>query len=161
METVRCQLNRLEEKDLDEVFRLFSNERVRQYLGGTIDEQAFRGKFQALLTDETSWYWVVRLKHHNDFIGLVSLDKHHDQVSTEVSYQLLPEAWGQGVATEVIQKMINYAFEELSIARLVAETQSANLASCRLLEKVGMKLEQTVERFGAEQKIYKIDGNEK
>jgi len=39
----------------------------------------------------------------------------------------------------------------------VAETQSANKASCKLLEKLGMNLKQIVQRFGAEQSIYCIE----
>ena len=63
---------------------------------------------------------------------------------------------GYGYGEEVIKRIINYAFEELKLTRIVAETQSANKASCKLLKKIGMKLEQSVERFGAEQYIFSI-----
>ncbi|MGK7949496.1 MAG: hypothetical protein AB4368_12020 [Xenococcaceae cyanobacterium] len=36
----------------------------------------------------------------------------------------------------------------------LAETQIANIASCRLVERMGMRLERTVERFGAKQGIF-------
>ena len=39
---------------------------------------------------------------------------------------------------------------------MIAETQTANILSCKLLERVGMKLEQKIQRFGTEQTIYAI-----
>lgn len=44
--------------------------------------------------------------------------------------------------------------KELKLPGLIAETQTANQASCRLLEKVGKKRVKTLSRFGAEQVIY-------
>lgn len=64
--------------------------------------------------------------------------------------------WGQGYAEEVIRKVIDYVFDELKLKKLVAETQSANKNSCKLLKNVGMTLEGIVTRFGAEQSIFSI-----
>lgn len=52
--------------------------------------------------------------------------------------------------------IINYALNELNLSRVVAETQTANTSSCRLLERVGMEIEKISIRFGAEQAIYSI-----
>ncbi len=101
-------------------------------------------------------YWVVRQKQTGEFLGLVSLDLYHDGISTELSYQFLPECWGQGYTAEIAQYIIDYAFREVKLPRLVSETQTANMSSRKLLEKVGMRLEGTVKRFGAEQSIYVI-----
>jgi ribosomal-protein-alanine N-acetyltransferase len=93
-------------------------------------------------------------KENGKFLGLVSLDKHHDGESTEVSYQLMPIAWRKGYATEVVKEVIHYSFTKLNLPRLIAETQTANKSSCKLLERVGMTVKETVHRFGEEQKIY-------
>ncbi|WP_238327973.1 GNAT family N-acetyltransferase [Paenibacillus gorillae] len=78
-------------------------------------------------------------------------------VNIEVSYEFLPDWWGNGYASEVIAMVLDYALNELHISKIIAETQTANIASCRLLEKVGMNLERTVQRYGAEQAIYAIE----
>lgn len=111
---------------------------------------------EMLNTSNKSYYWVVREKRTDDFIGLLSLGPHHDGVDLEVSYQLLPNWWGRGYATEVVQVIINYALNELNLPKVLAETQTANISSCKLLEKLGMELERKVNRFGAEQSIYSI-----
>ncbi|MDQ8739464.1 GNAT family N-acetyltransferase [Paenibacillus sp. LHD-38] len=74
----------------------------------------------------------------------------------EVSYEFLPYSWGKGYAEEVIRWLLQFAFKELKQSKIIAETQTANVTSCRLLEKAGMKAEQTLSRYGAEQMIYSI-----
>jgi ribosomal-protein-alanine N-acetyltransferase len=150
-------MTKVQDRDYKKVGELYSNERVRKFLGGIVSDERFHGSFDNMINcNENSFYFVVRLKDNNEFIGLVSLDKHHDGFSTEVSYQFMPQYWGYGYAEEVIKWIINYAFDELAIKKLVAETQSVNKASCKLLQKVGMGLEQIVSRYGAEQYIFGI-----
>jgi len=50
--------------------------------------------------------------------------------------------------------VLDFALNDLAFERLIAETQSANSASCNLLEKLGMTEVRRVERFGAQQSIY-------
>ena len=61
-----------------------------------------------------------------------------------------------GIASEVVNEIIKYALYDLNYPIVLAETQTANIASCKLLEKVGMKLERKIQRFGEEQAIYSI-----
>jgi ribosomal-protein-alanine N-acetyltransferase len=77
----------------------------------------------------------------------------------EISYEFLPQSWGNGYAFEVIRQLLMYALHELKLGRVIAETQTANVSSCRLLEKVGMKVEATLQRYGAEQALYGIDNH--
>jgi len=155
--TNRCKLLKIQETDYEEVKKLYTDERVRQFLGGIVEEQIYRAKFTDMCdVNNKGLYWVIRQKDSDQFIGLVSLSLHHDGISTEISYQLLPGWWGCGYGTEVAQGIINYAFKELGLKRVVAETQTANKASCQMLKKVGMSLEETIERFGAEQSIFSI-----
>jgi [ribosomal protein S5]-alanine N-acetyltransferase len=157
METNRCKLSELQKSDYEDIKRLYINEKVREFLGGTVTEKQYKKGFEAMLqAGEASLYWVVREKASSEFMGLVSLDPHHDGAAIEMSYQFLPQWWGQGYASEIAEFIIDYAFRELRLKKLVSETQTANSASRRLLEKVGMKLEQKVKRFGAEQAIYGI-----
>ncbi|RQW21383.1 N-acetyltransferase [Bacillus sp. C1-1] len=157
IKTNRCLLSKLQEDDYEDVKLLYVDESVRKYLGGTLKEETIQVRFNEMnLSSKDSTYFVVRENDTNRFIGLISLDTHYDGVSTEVSYQLLPKWWGEGYATEIVKEIIYYAFHKLNLTEIVAETQLANKSSCRLLEKVGMKLRETVQRFGEEQAIYCI-----
>ena len=150
----------LQEGDLADVVALYVDEEVRRFLGGPADEDEVRTSFLTLIEREASGsalrYWVIRLKD-GSFVGTVSLGAHHNSDDTEISYQLLPLWWGRGYAGEAVGAAVEYALSELRLPRVVAETQRANLASCRLLERLGMRPERTVERFGAAQAIYVRD----
>lgn len=158
LETNRCILSYIQIDDYDDVKLLYVNEDVRRYLGGTQNNKNIQASFTKMIhTTIESLYFIVREKYTKEFIGLISLDTHHDGISTEVSYQLLPKWWGDGYATEVLNEIINYAINKLQLTEIVAETQTANIASCRLLEKLGMNLRETVHRFGEVQSIYCIN----
>ncbi|MBY0098092.1 GNAT family N-acetyltransferase [Mesobacillus maritimus] len=156
-ETKRCLINTLRTSDSEEVKRLFINPEVRKFLGGVPTVASMEGILNEMVDPTaTSYYWVIREKNTNEFIGFVSLDPHHDGDDLELSYQLLPKWWGAGYGTEVVKRVLQFAFNELNLPKVVAETQSKNTFSCRLLERLGMELERTTIRFCAEQSIYSI-----
>ncbi len=149
---------KLQEDDYEDVKSLYVNAEVRKYLGGTVEEELIKASFKEInKTTADSLNLIAREKNTNNFIGLVSLDAHHDGISTEVSYQLLPTWWGKGYASEIVKELINYGFNNLNLTEIIAETQTANKASCRLLQKLGMSFKNTLERFGEKQAIYGIE----
>lgn len=160
METDRCILTALMPSDYNDVRKLYVNKQVRKYLGGVLNTHQYDKRFRNMFRQKgNAFYWVVRDKKTQSFMGLISLDDHHNAQHKEVSYQFLPEFWGQGYAHEVMQKVLQFAFYELKFNLIVAETQKLNLQSCHLLEKLGMVLIAEFERFGAMQYLYQISRN--
>ncbi|WEG15268.1 GNAT family N-acetyltransferase [Alkalihalophilus pseudofirmus] len=157
LESKRCIIRAFQRSDIREIRKLYKSEEVRKYLGGVPQAQTIDASLKEMERPKSgSYYWIIREKQTDEFIGLASLDPHHDGVNIELSYQLLPRWWGRGYATEILQVIIPYALNDLNLSKIVTETQTANIASCRLLEKVGMKKEQILFRFGAEQAIYSL-----
>ena len=153
----RCLLSNIQKSDFEEIKELYVNKEVRKYLGGTREEESIKEAMEEMIiSKERHFYWTVREKHTGDFIALVSLDPHHIGDDLEVSYQFLPRWWGAGYAAEAVQEVIEFAFHELNLPRVIAVTQMANAPSRRLLEKLGMELIDTYERFGAQQGVYAI-----
>ncbi len=158
METIRCSLTQVKQSDYKDIKELFQNKKVREYLGGIRTEISIEETFIEMLNSvDDSKYWIIRDRESNGFMGLVSLDPHHNGEDVEVSYQLLPKWWGKGYATEVINRVIKFAFEVLDINKIVAETQTANIRSKKLLERVGMELVTTYQRFNEEQSLYAVE----
>ncbi|MEK3886680.1 GNAT family N-acetyltransferase [Bacillus sp. FSL K6-3431] len=146
-ETKRCFINTFQKSDYIDVKKLYVNQEVRKFLGGIRQEDSIEVALGEMLnSSDDSFYWVVREKYTDIFIGLVSLDPHHEGSYLEISYQLLPNWWGKGYATEVVKLIIHYALNELDLTKVVAETQTANKSSCRLLGRVGMELERNIIR---------------
>lgn len=157
MKTNRCIVENLKKDDYEDVKLLYVDSKVREFLGGVISDEKYSSSLKEMINNnEDSLYWVIRLKDTNDFIGLVSIDIHHDGVSRELSYQFLPSYWGKGYALEVIREILNFISRELNINNLISETQVMNKASCRLLNSLGMKVVDKVYRFNAEQYIFSL-----
>ena len=153
--TERCCLQSLVEPDAPDILRLVQCAECRQYLGGTVDSGAFPDRFRGMLDDGANQHWVVRLKDGGQFLGLLSLGPHHDGQDQEVSYQFLPEFWGRGLALESLRALMVEAEERFGLVTVIAETQTANTRSIRLLESLGFQHERTLIRFDAEQAIYR------
>ena len=109
-----------------------------------------------LEAQEPNFVWVVKQKGSQQFVGLVSLTRHHDESHPEVSYMLVPDFWGMGYGTEVVGVALAFAFRTLKLDEVLAETQTANAASLGLLCKLGFVEIAQVQRFGAAQSILSI-----
>jgi len=57
----------------------------------------------------------------------------------EVGWAVHPDEWGKGYATEAAWNMINWAFNEFNLHRVVAFCHTENDASVRVMEKLGMR----------------------
>lgn len=139
------------------VWQLVSDPIVREYLGGPIERENFEALFASYLTDDDEcWHWAIRVGERRGFGGLISLTPHHDSDEYEISYQLVPSYWCQGVAAETVNALLEFAFDDLELPRLVAETQAANTPSRKLLERLGFVVEKELMRYGERQLLYAI-----
>ncbi|MGD7706533.1 GNAT family N-acetyltransferase [Microlunatus sp. Y2014] len=64
--------------------------------------------------------------------------------SASLGYAISPTAWGRGYATESARAVLDWAFATLDLNRVQAETDTRNLASARVLEKLGFVREGTL-----------------
>ena len=88
-------------------------------------------------------------------VGALSLTKRRGAYngSAELGYWLAPDYWGHGIMTEAVRLLIGEAFLWHDTARVYAELFTDNLASRRVLEKCGFRMEgvlpQSVRKGGA------------
>jgi [ribosomal protein S5]-alanine N-acetyltransferase len=59
----------------------------------------------------------------------------------ELGFEIAPDFWGQGYASEAARAMLGFAFGEMRLHRIFAACLAANRAAGRVAEKAGMKLE--------------------
>jgi ribosomal-protein-alanine N-acetyltransferase len=86
------------------------------------------------------------------FVGVISLDLgNHKYRKGEIWYKLLPDCWGQGLATEATKAMLAFGFEQLQLHRIESGCSIHNIASYKVIEKVGMK------REGIKRKVLPLD----
>jgi RimJ/RimL family protein N-acetyltransferase len=59
--------------------------------------------------------------------------------AAELGYELHPDYWGQGYATEAARGMLAFGFRTLRLQRVWAQCVAQNTASARVLERLGMR----------------------
>ncbi len=163
-ETERCIIKTITLDDKQDLFSLSNDINVWKYLGGEATAQWHRNNIENLENLPQEFFttrWIIRNKINNNFLGYTSMDTHHDGEYMELSYILLSDYWGYGYATEVANKIIRYAFNEKGFDKLLAEAQSANLASRHVLEKLGFYKIKELTRFNAEQTLYALENSVK
>ncbi|MEZ4632465.1 MAG: GNAT family protein [Deinococcales bacterium] len=84
---------------------------------------------------------VVHRKSHELLGDLAFKLAAHNPQEAEIGYSFKVSAWGQGFAFEALSALLDYAFNNLNLHRIIASTDPRNLRSCRLLERLGMRLE--------------------
>jgi len=83
------------------------------------------------------------------FTGWVSLTPLEDTGRIQLAYRLVHDAWGHGYATEAAGAMLNYGFTRLELPEIVAVVWPDNVASVRVLEKLGFCFEKAAWYYGA------------
>lgn len=87
-------------------------------------------------------YWAAIEKVTNEFIGWFYFRSAPNKATdTAIGYFLKRSAWGKGYATEGARALILKGFTELRVKRVVATALTCNIASIRVMEKVGLRFE--------------------
>ncbi|MGF1675364.1 MAG: GNAT family N-acetyltransferase [Rivularia sp. (in: cyanobacteria)] len=80
------------------------------------------------------------LKSEQKLIGNCGIRKHNFKSSeAELGYEISPNYWGKGYATEAASTILKFGFEKLKLYRIWSHCIAENTASRKVLEKVGMK----------------------
>ncbi len=78
---------------------------------------------------------------HQDAWAQAEVEDQARGVQAELGWVLHPQHAGHGYATEAVRELIRICFEDLGLRRLTAECFADNVASWRLMERVGMRRE--------------------
>lgn len=149
------RLRKLLDSDREFLLRLLTDREVRKYLGGELSFNEAQRRVEVLLQQKPTDYWIVEFE--GDPIGTVVLGKHIDSGGVELSYQLLPEYVGRGLAFKAVQETLKNNEGSL----VVAETQVKNVRSRRLLERLGFQEIERLERFNEAQVYYEMPAQTK
>lgn len=85
-------------------------------------------------------FWIIIESESKTVIGDVGFKGRPDKNGeVEIGYSLLPAYHHQGFMTEAASEMVRWAFSATPVRSIVAECDVTNLASVRVLEKLGMK----------------------
>jgi RimJ/RimL family protein N-acetyltransferase len=160
LESERLVLKEITLEDLNDIHALHSIKEVDEYntLGIPKDIQDTKDFMKPILHDQQSKErkqicWSIRGTSGNDFIGIAGLIFFARRFKmAEIYFKLSPVYWGKGYATELADRILQFAFNDLNLHRIEAGVATENIKSIRVLEKLGMT------REGSRRKILPIRG---
>lgn len=147
IETERCILRRMNLSDAEDMFIYASDKQVTKYLRWSPHPDIYYTsdylRFISKKYKNGEFYdWGVVDKESGRFIGTCGFTRiDEENKACEVGYVLNPEFWNRGIASEVLSRVIKFAFEELALNRVECRYMSENIASRKVMEKCHMTYE--------------------
>ncbi|MFZ1534986.1 MAG: GNAT family N-acetyltransferase, partial [Chitinophagaceae bacterium] len=87
-----------------------------------------------------SLYWAITLNDSNKLVGTICLYGFSEENDNcEIGYELLTNFQGQGIMTEAVEKVIDYAFNTIKVQKIEAFFHSDNQPSIKLLKKFSFR----------------------
>jgi RimJ/RimL family protein N-acetyltransferase len=165
LETPRLILRQWQPSDHDEYLDLFADPEVARYIflgrpvrreqllevsAGYLEQWRERGFGPFAVLDKTTGTWIGQL-------GLNHLAHWPGPDKVEIGWELQRASWGRGLATEGALAALGFGFRERRLPRIISTTASGNLASRRVMEKIGLTYQGTRIISGTEVAWYAID----
>jgi ribosomal-protein-alanine N-acetyltransferase len=149
-------------EDIEDLLRIFTDPKVMDSFGmPPFTREQMLGWIERNLAHQNEHgygLFSVILKSENRLIGDCGLEHItlDGQDVVELGYDLASQYWGRGLATEAAEAVRAFAFKTLGLQELVSLIQTHNLASQRVSEKLGMRLQRTFSRNGRQYALYSI-----
>jgi ribosomal-protein-alanine N-acetyltransferase len=146
LETDRLLLRQLAATDARDAFLFLSDEEnIRYYDPAPMTQLEQAGmsieRHRRRFAQQEALRWGITLKGENRVIGNGGYAWDAENHLAVLSYILAKPYWDQGIMTEALTAMIQFGFDHIGLHRLEAQVASPNLASARLLEKLGFQEE--------------------
>ncbi len=164
--TERIICERLQPEHGEELKALLLDERVFTTLWPRSSPPTESDVLMSLQTKVQHWerhgfgMWLLRDRGTGEMLGRGGLQYTYvaglDDV--EAGWAIVPERWGEGLATEFAKACTTVALDRISLLSIVAFTQPDNLASRRVMDKAGFRYEGELIHVGLPHVLYRRDG---
>lgn len=147
LQAQRVHLRWLRDADVPALFAIFGDPAVTRYwshpaLPDVPAAAALLERIRALFAQRSLFQWGVALSETDSIIGtctLASLNLKNRRA--ELGYALAQAHWGNGYMAELLPVLLRFAFSQMRLHRLTADTDPNNQPSIRLLERLGFRCE--------------------
>jgi RimJ/RimL family protein N-acetyltransferase len=148
LETARLRLEPWSERHRDEFVAMAGDPAVMRWIGAGVAwpraraEEVFEGSLEHWRALGYGWRAALD-RGTGAWLGFQALNRLGDAPvfhpeDVEIGWWLMPAAWGRGLATEGALAAREEAFARVGAPRIVGRHQPANIASGRVMEKIGM-----------------------
>jgi [ribosomal protein S5]-alanine N-acetyltransferase len=161
IETARLLLRPMTVADAEELHEVYSDPTTFRYIGNepsrSIEETRERIAEKVRHQEEHGFaLWAVCERASGRVVGDCGLQLLEGGPQVEVGYRLAHAVRGRGLATEAARASLVAGFDDLELDRIVAVAQPGNIASRRVMKKLGMTLMGLGQYYGSEGVLYAI-----
>jgi RimJ/RimL family protein N-acetyltransferase len=161
VETERLVGERMREEHFDYLRAMDSDRDVMATLGGLRSENQ---TWESLRSGLDHWErhgfgpWVFHVRETGEPIasGMLRHVEIEGRPEVEVGYRVAAAWWGRGIATEMASALVGIARDRIELPEIVAFTLPSNLASRRVMEKVGFTYERDIEWAALPHVLYRL-----
>ena len=153
LETERLILREVVLEDAENIYAYFSNEDVTKHYGMNAftelsEAEALVQNFAKSFHNKRAIRWAIERKERAGLIGTIGFNLWQPlHKRAEIGYELHPDFWRLGYASEAIDRVVEYGFNELGLTRIGAVVYLENVASNQLLLKNGFELEGVLRNY--------------
>lgn len=147
---MKCRIRKWELSDAKDLATALSNKKVQDNLRDGLPypytEQDGKEFISAMLSADENETFAFAIMVDDKVVGSIGIFRQgniHSQTA-ELGYYIAEEYWDKGIMTEAVKQICEYVFGDSDIIRIYAEPFAYNIASCRVLEKVGFQYEGTL-----------------
>ena len=150
LKTERLILREMLVSDAEALFEMDSNPKVHQYLWNkplknSSEVQSYIESVKNQYLENNIGRFVIVLKETNELIGWAGLKYNTEMVNNkihfyDIGYRLNERFWGKGYASEASFAWLDYGFNVMKIKVMEAAAHSDNIASNKILLKIGLKM---------------------
>lgn len=144
-------LKKIEDHHLDEVFEIYSNDKVFAYCGiipkhNKVTVKNMIGHFERDYNKKTRVKWGIFPNTSPDrLLGIIEAFDFNQKVNAvTIGYFLSESHWGKGIATEAVSILLEFLFTHVNVNRIQAEVMPLNEISKKVLLKNGFLYEGTL-----------------
>lgn len=158
LETPRLYLREMTPEDAEVAYILNLDPEVLRYTGDDPFESIEEAK--TFLENYSSYHtygfgrWGVILKETGEYLGWCGLKYTPELDEFDIGYRLMKQFWGKGYATEAAEACLEFGFTQFNMKTIVGRAMPANVASVRVLEKIGLTFLENRFTDGTEEVIY-------
>ncbi|KKX56131.1 GNAT family N-acetyltransferase [Brevibacillus borstelensis] len=147
----RFILKKIDANHLEDVFEIYSNDKVFEYCGiipkhNKETVKSMIGHFERDFNKKSRVKWGIFTHVESDkLVGIIEAFDFNQKVNmVTIGYFLAEAHWGKGIATEAVKALVRFLFHEVNVNRIQAEVMPPNEISKKVLIKNGFVKEGTL-----------------
>jgi RimJ/RimL family protein N-acetyltransferase len=163
-ETERLRAYRLRPEHFALLLAMHQDAVTMASLGGVRSEEQTRDYMQRFLDhwEENGFGMWLLYDRDQQFVGRAALRRMEldRQMEVEVGCALLAPCWRQGLASEIVRALVELAFVRLGLPDMVGFALPSNVASIRILQRLGFCYEKDVVHAERRHVLYRLSREE-